>query len=127
MKYIVIHIPTGNFLIGTGFNHKQGNVIAVFSKLGLVTPLKPNTVSNFRKAREIDFKSKGIQSAGKYTNYTDAQIEELFIRKPKKFKSHDDALVALRETERFIGIQQAQFVLTDENESLFDIMEIPDD
>jgi hypothetical protein len=126
MKYIVIHIPTGNFLIGTGFNTKQGNVIALFSKLGLVTPLKPKTVYNFRKAREMDFK-RGIQSAGKYANYTDAQIEELFIRKPKKFKSYDDALVALRETERFIGIQQAQFVLTDENESLFDIMEIPND
>jgi hypothetical protein len=126
MKYIVIHIPTGNFLIGIGFNSKQGNVMTVFSKLGLVTPLNSKTVYNFRKAREIDFK-RGIRAAGKYANYTDAQIEELFIRKPKKFKSYDDALVALRETERFIGIQQYNFVLTDENESLFDIMEIPDD
>lgn len=127
MKYVIVHIPTGKFLVGCGFNSKQGNVMALFSKLGLPQPLKPDAVAKFRKAREADFRYKGIKSAGKYANYTDAQIEELYIRKPKKFASHEDALIALRETESFIGIQQAKFVLTNETECLFDIMEISDD
>lgn len=128
MKYIVVHIPSGLYLIHNGINKIIEEKYCLFSKLGLLNPITEDIIDKFKYKMNKLYLS-GNDKALKYASYTNKQIEEMFIRTPRKFESCEKAKETILKSYNFPGLGKEfrHRKLTESELVLFDIMEVEDD